>query len=145
MGEPKNITCWQERYSPGSCLSVHKRARSDPFVSLSFQNQWTGYKKETIDTSQEGGLSANISGKTQRKRCYEHSSLNLWGISAGSWGLSPKEMLNQTLNPRAGCITLICGPHFRTREGALPLSRKIIIISPLTIQGLCRATEECMP
>lgn len=69
-------------------------------------------------------LSANISGKTQRKHYCEHSSLNLWGISAGGWGLSPEEMLNQTLNPRAGCITLICGPYFHTSEGALPLPEK---------------------
>ena len=89
-------------------------------------------------------LSTNILGKTQRKRkhCYEHSSLNLWGINAGDWGLSPKETLNQTLSPRAGCITLVCGPHFHTTEGALPLSWKIFIISSLAILGSHRAMEE---
>lgn len=44
VGEPKNINGGRKILTGSVCLFT--REQSDPFVSLSFQNQWTGYKEE---------------------------------------------------------------------------------------------------
>lgn len=119
---------------PSVCLQEQGVIHLSPWA---LQNQWLIQKRNNRHKSR-GVLSANISGKTQSDYC-EHSSLNL---RAHGKGTAPEEMLNQTLNPRQGTYSI--QPTF-TQWGSTAPSRKSSLLSPLTILGLYRATEECMP
>lgn len=64
-------------------------------------------------------LPENIPCKTQRKHCHEHSPLHLWGIIAGGLRLSPEEMLNQILSPKAGVHNTVSRPTLLHCRGSI--------------------------
>lgn len=66
------------RHSPASHLPIYKRARSNPFVSLSFQDHWAGFLKKWKQKTRDNCaiLPINIPHKTQRKHGYKHSPLD---------------------------------------------------------------------
>ena len=123
VGEPKNINVGKkDTHRDPVCLFT----REQGVIHLS---PWAS-KISGLDTKgeQQTQVKRECSLLTFLEKLRGNTIVNIhlltYGALVQGLGTAPEEMLNQTFNPRAGCITLIYGPYFHTSEGALPLPEK---------------------